>query len=89
MALVRQVSGYIFYRNCPLLIVHGEQRDGLLRLRKEAEPYSNVKLFQVRPQSAHRAQLSLCVVLFTGRQNWRFPLEPITGTACGHAWPIP
>ena len=48
MALVRQVSGYIFYRNCPLLIVHGEQRDGLLRLRKEAEPYSNVKLFQVR-----------------------------------------
>jgi tyrosyl-DNA phosphodiesterase-1 len=35
-------------RKCPLLIVHGEQRDSLLQLRKEAQPYPNVQLFQAK-----------------------------------------
>ena len=38
----------LFYRKSPILIVHGEQRDSLLRLRKEAEPYPNVTLFQAK-----------------------------------------
>lgn len=41
------------------------------------------------PQSSCITQLSCVWVSFTGRQNWRFLLEPITGSACGHAWPIP
>ena len=34
-------------RAAPVLIVHGDQREALLQLRKEAEPFPNVKLFQV------------------------------------------
>ena len=36
------------HRAAPVLVVHGDQREALIRLRKEAEPFPNVKLFQVR-----------------------------------------
>ena len=34
-------------RDKPLLVVHGDQREALARLRCEAEPYPNIKLLQV------------------------------------------
>ena len=47
-----QISPQLFsnnhiFRAAPVLIVHGDQREALIRLKKEAEPYPNIKLFQV------------------------------------------
>ena len=42
------LSPWLFYHsNLPLLVVHGDQRETNLQLRKEAQPYPNIKLFPV------------------------------------------
>lgn len=37
----------VMLRSKPLLIVHGDQREKKKQLEREAEPFPNVKLFQV------------------------------------------
>lgn len=43
----REVRVVLFPRSKPLLIVHGDQREKKHELLSEAEPFPNVKLFQV------------------------------------------
>ena len=44
----REVKVVLFSRSKPLLIVHGDQREKKHELLSEAEPFPNVKLFQVK-----------------------------------------
>jgi len=46
-AQVTRFFTHHYYRDKPLLVVHGDQREALARLRCEAEPFPNVKLLQV------------------------------------------
>lgn len=45
-------------RDKPLLVVHGDQREALARLRCEAEPFPNIKLLQVM------ILIEMCVMVF-------------------------
>lgn len=47
-SVIKVVYLHFWNRSKPLLIVHGDQREKKAQLHKEAEPFSNVKLFQVQ-----------------------------------------
>ena len=49
----------IYHRSKPLLIVHGNQRETSANIRREAEPYPNIKLFGVSIRvSLHTVELT-------------------------------
>ena len=47
-SVIKVVYLHSWNRSKPLLIIHGDQREKKAQLHKEAEPFSNVKLFQVQ-----------------------------------------
>ena len=52
-------QAHMCHRDKPLLVVHGDQREALAKLRCEAEPYPNIKLLQVN------ATLCIMVILLS------------------------
>ena len=42
------ISWFLYFRDKPVLVVHGEQREGKIALHEAAHPYPNIRLCQAK-----------------------------------------